>query len=550
MISVSNLAMNFGQQSLFEDVSFQLNQGNKYGLVGANGSGKSTLLKMLSLEIQPEAGEINFPASLKIGFLEQDHFHFENVPVLDVVLMGKPELWDAFQTKKELLSQNTISEEAGKTLANLEMKISDLNGYQAESDASELLAGLGIPPTRQRDNLSTQSGGYKLRVLLAQCLFGDPEFLLLDEPTNHLDLESIHWLEEYLVRFAGTSLLISHDQYFLNRICTHIIDIDYKTIKIYPGNYQNFIKTKALEVTQKEAEITRQEKKKEELQQFIDRFKAKATKARQANSKAKQLNKIDDIEIKRSSRLTPGFALSIQRPSGKTVFTARNLSKSFDDNHVIKNLTFSMRRGAKIAVIGPNGIGKSTLLKILANEIKPTTGEVEMGHEVFKGYCPQNHMDSIPEGTTPFEWLYSFAPGESIGTIRGLLGRVLLRGDDVHKHTESLSGGESARLIFAGLMLLKPNLLLLDEPTNHMDIESLEALSLALRTYEGSVICVSHDRRFIETFANGILELKPDGFELFTGNYWEYLEKQGKDYLNRAITRPSRGKKEKKPGQS
>jgi len=356
-------------------------------------------------------------------------------------------------------------------------------------------------------------------------------------PTNHLDLLSIIWLEDYLCRFNGSCLIISHDQYFLNRISTHIIDIDYATIKIYPGNYSEFTQSKELEHLQKGKEIQQQEKKKEELQQFITRFKAKATKARQANSKAKQLDRMEDIEIIRSSRISPRFDFKLNRPSGKTIFTVKNLARSFGDNQVLEDITLEIARGEKVAVIGANGIGKSTLLKILGNELDPTSGKVEKGYEVQIGVCPQDHHELISSGSTAFEWLYSFAPGETIGTIRGLLGRVLIQGDDVHKATESLSGGESARLIFARLMLEKPNLLLLDEPTNHMDIESLEALSSALKDYQGSIVCVSHDRRFISTFATSILELRNDGYELFKGSYNEFLEIKGFDYLDRNTVR-------------
>ncbi len=537
MIYVSDLGMHFGQQVLFEKVSFQLNGGNRYGLVGANGSGKSTLMRILSDEIQPESGEINYPSSLKRGILRQDQFAFEEMPIIEVVLKGKPALWEAMQQKKQLMESKSLSDDVGHELADLEMVIADHGGYEAESEASMLPAGLGIPPENQYNLLNTLSGGYKLRVLLAQCLFSAPDFLLLDEPTNHLDLLSIIWLEDYLCRFTGTCLIISHDQYFLNRISTHIVDIDYATIKIYPGNYSEFTQSKELESLQKEKEIQQQEKKKEELQQFITRFKAKATKARQANSKAKQLDRMEEIVITRSSRISPHFDFKLSRPSGKTIYTVKNLARSFGDNQVLNNISLEIARGEKVAVIGANGIGKSTLLKILGGELNPTSGTVEKGYEVQTGICPQDHHELIPSDSTPFEWLYSFAPGETIGMIRRLLGRVLIQGDDVHKATESLSGGESARLIFARLMLEKPNLLLLDEPTNHMDIESLEALSVALKDYQGTIICVSHDRRFISTFATSILELREDGYELFKGSYNEFLEIKGFDYLDRNTVR-------------
>ena len=537
MISVTDLGMHFGEKTLFEQVNFQLNYGNHYGLVGANGSGKSTLMQILSGKIAAEQGTVSFPASLKLGILKQNHFAFEEHPILDVVLMGKKALWEALKEKSRLSNVEEVTETVGKRIADLEVIIADHNGYQAEAESSELLAGLGILPENQKNSLNTLSGGYKLRVLLAQCLFSEPDFLLLDEPTNHLDIASIIWLEEYLNRFPGTCLIISHDQYFLNRVSTHIIDIDYEEIKIYKGNYNQYKNEKELEISQKEMLILKQEKKREDLQQFIDRFKAKATKARQANSKAKQLNRMDDIVIKRSSRLSPFFSFDICRPSGKIAFSTQKLSKKFNSTRVLENLSVIINRGEKLAVIGPNGIGKSTFLKLVAGIIAPTQGVVEIGHEVYTGYCPQDHQDIIPDNTSPYEWLYSFSPGETISLIRGLLGRVLIKGDDADKSTSALSGGESARLIFAGIMLQKPNLLLLDEPTNHMDIESLEALGKALKAYPGTVVCVSHDRRFIESFATGILELKENGFDLFPGSYREYLEMQGEDYLDRSMTR-------------
>ncbi len=537
MIYLNNLGMNFGQQVLFENVTIQLNKGNRYGLVGANGSGKSTLLKILAGEIQPETGDISYPSSLKSGILQQDQFAYEGMPIIDVVLKGKPTLWDALYTKKQLMQSKELSQESGRELADLEMTIADLGGYEAESEASMLLTGLGIAPEIQSNRLNTLSGGYKLRVLLAQCLFSAPDILLLDEPTNHLDLLSIIWLEDYLCRFNGTCIIISHDQTFLDRICTHIVDIDYSAIRVYPGNYTAFTEAKVLERIQKEKEIVQQEKKKEELEQFVTRFKAKATKARQANSKAKQLARMEDIVIVRSSRISPSFNFQQNRPSGKAIYSVEGLFKSFGDKKVLKDISLNITRGEKVAVIGANGIGKSTLLKILGGSLPATAGTVETGYEVQPGFCPQDHHDLIPSGTTPFEWLYSFAPGETIGAIRGLLGRVLIQGDDVHKATESLSGGESARLIFAKLMLEKPNLLLLDEPTNHMDIESLEALSAALKSYEGSIICVSHDRKFISTFSTSILELRDDGYELFKGTYDEFLEVKGIDYLDKNSVR-------------
>jgi ATPase subunit of ABC transporter with duplicated ATPase domains len=533
MINISNLGVHFGKQVLFESVSFQLNPGSRYGVVGANGSGKSTLMKILIGEMEPEAGEVFLPADIKLGLLKQDQFKYENTPILDVVLMGRPLLWEALVEKEAISQTEHINESIGKKLADLETTIADNDGYLAEAEATELLSGLGIEPRLVSQPLSILSGGYKLRVLLAQCLFSQPDFLMLDEPTNHLDINSIQWLESYLENFKGATFVISHDEHFLNQTSTHIIDIDYETVKIYTGNYLQFQAAKVLERQQKEQEIVRQEKKKEELQQFIDRFKAKATKARQAASRSKQLDKIEDIVIKRSSRLSPGFAFDIERPSGKKVFAVKGLSKHYDDKMVLNNINFKMERDEKIAIIGPNGIGKSTLIKILTDSQKPSQGTVELGHEVKIGYFPQDHQEFLFQDTSAYEWLYSFAPWEEIGKIRGLLGRVLIQGDDVHKKLKALSGGESGRLIFSKIILQQPNLLLLDEPTNHMDIESINGLGKALQNYPGSIVCVSHNRMFIDQFATNILELKADGFELFKGSYREYLEKQGNDYLNR-----------------
>ncbi|MDH5560802.1 MAG: ATP-binding cassette domain-containing protein, partial [Deltaproteobacteria bacterium] len=456
MTTVSNLTVRFGKKILFENVSFQLNKPNRYGLVGANGAGKSTLMKILTRDIEPESGEIHHPASLRLGVLSQDHYRFEKERNIDVVMMGKPALWDVLQEKEQLLKEKVITDEIGHQLAEIEMVIADQDGYQAEGEIKELLSGLGIRENQHESPLNTLSGGYKLRVLLAQCLYSQPDFLLLDEPTNHLDLGSIQWLEEYLCQYQGMMLVISHDQHFLNRISTHIMDIDYETIRIYKGDYEHFLDAKLLEQTQKETEIERQEKKKEEIQQFIDRFKAKATKARQASSRAKQLDRIEDVVIKRSSRIAPSFAIDIQRPTGKVVYSLKGISKSFGEHQVLNNISFLVERGERIAVIGPNGIGKSTLIKIITGEIKPSKGEIEPGHEVIPGYFPQDHRESIPGDTTSYEWLYSFDPGQPIGVIRGLLGRVLITGDEVHKKTQLLSGGEAARLLTAKMMLLKP----------------------------------------------------------------------------------------------
>jgi len=533
MITVNDLSMHFGKQVLFEDVNFQLNPGGRYGLVGANGSGKSTLLKIFSGQITAEEGTVTMPSSMKLGILSQDHYEFEEYRIMDVVLMGRKALWQAIKEKDVLaLTEGDVSEETGHRFGELEMIIADNDGYTAEAEASALLSGLGILDYEKP--LKSLSGGYKLRVLLAQCLFSRPDFLFLDEPTNHLDLSSIAWLEGYLSQLEGAFVIISHDRHFLNTVCNQMVDIDYEEIRVYPGNYDKFVAAKTLERTQKEADISRQEKKKEELQAFVDRFKAKASKAKQAGSRAKQIEKMEDMVIKRTSRIHPKFKFEIKRQSGKEAIKIDDISKSFGSHQVIKKASLKLQRGERLAVIGPNGIGKSTLLKIILGQLEADQGEVALGHETQIGYFPQDHHEQIPTNTTPYEWLYSFEPGATIGSIRSLLARVLFNDDDVHKSTGSISGGEAARLIFARIMLEKPNLLLIDEPTNHMDIESIDSLTETLQSYTGTVICVSHDRRFIEGIATQVLELNQDGFLHFAGTYQEYLDKEGQDYLDRA----------------
>ncbi|MFQ5900425.1 MAG: ABC-F family ATP-binding cassette domain-containing protein [Thermodesulfobacteriota bacterium] len=533
MIHVNKLAMHFGQKTLFEDVSFHLTKGGRYGVVGANGSGKSTLLKILSKEITPEEGEVRIPSGVRLGFLKQNHFEFENVPIIDTVLMGKPTLWNALKEKETLLSLPEIDGCTGNRLAELEMIIAEQDGYTAEADSSSILNGLGIPTGRHNVLMSSLSGGYKLRVLLAQCLFSRPDLLLLDEPNNHLDLISIGWLEDYLTGYEGTVVIVSHDRHFLTRVATYIVDVDYETIKIYNGNYNKFLKAKELDRIQKEQEIARQEKKREEIKMFVERFSAKATKARQAISRKKQLNRMEDIRIKRSSRIAPGFQFSQKRPSGRQALEVKGLGKRFGKNQVLRNLSFSIPRGERLAVIGQNGIGKSTLLKILVDDLGNYEGTIEWGHEVSYGYFAQNHKELIPTGTNPYDWLYSFAPNETIGAIRGILGRMLFSGDDVQKKAGALSGGEGARLIFARLILNKPNVMLLDEPTNHLDLESIDALGRALCDYPGTIIFVSHVRHFVDMIATVVLELTSDGYDYFPGTYTDFLSNKGEDHISR-----------------
>ncbi len=548
MISVSNLAKSFGQQILFENVSFQLNPGNRYGLVGANGSGKSTFLKMLSGHEPVSDGVINLPKRLRLGVLEQDHFQYETFPVLNVVMMGHKELWQAMEEKEKIL-ENAEEEFDGERYAELEDVIVQHDGYALEARAGEILEGLGIPTESHVQPLSTLSGGFKLRVLLAQVLASEPDCLLLDEPTNHLDILSIRWLEKFLVEYAGTAVVISHDHRFLDNVCNYIVDVDYETILLYPGNYQAFVNAKVAERERKEAEIEKREKQVADHKAFVERFRAKATKARQAQSKLKKIAKIEIDRVPVSSRRYPTFKLESCRPSGKKVLEIEGISKAFGDNKVLENVSLRVDRSDRVAIIGPNGIGKSTLLKILVGELEANAGEVEWGYETHPGYFAQDHSALLEGDKTSVEgWLWNICPAEPIGFVRGKLGLVLFSGDEAKKKVHSLSGGESARLIFARLGVEKPNVLLLDEPTNHLDLEAIEALVEGLKAYDGTLILVSHDRWFVSQLADRVIEISASGINDFRGSYEEYVERCGDDHLDveNAVLKARREKRKAK----
>ncbi len=551
MIALSNLTMQYGQKILFENVTMRLDPGKRYGIVGANGSGKTTLLRLISGEDQPVDGEISFSQETKIGALRQDHFQYESQRVIDVILQGKPVLWEAINEKERLLKQGVLEAESGHRLGELEEIISRQNGYNAESFASELLSGLGIASDCHFDRMSKLSGGFKLRVLLAQLLFQEPDVLLLDEPTNHLDIVSIAWLENFLSNvFPSTTLLVSHDRDFLNAVCRYIIDVDFQTIDLYSGNYDQFVKNKALLMEQKQKEHLRLEKKQAEMKLFVDRFRAKASKARQAQSRLKQIERIQFPQIKKSSRVSPQLQFAQKRHSGKEVLHLRGISKSFDTHRVLHDVNFTAMRGDKIAIIGQNGIGKSTLLKIVTGELKADVGTCVWGYETHCSYFAQDQSAILAglrsaEKKSVYEWLYQFAPQESIGTIRGLLARVLFSGDDVYKKLEALSGGETTRLILAKMMLEKGNVLILDEPTNHLDLQGVEALESALRAFEGTLLFVTHDRRFVANVATRILALTTEGVRNYDGTYAEYVKYYDIDYLDRMAFNVRAKKKQK-----
>lgn len=536
MITAKNLSMRFGAKILFKETSFQLNPGQHYGLVGANGSGKSTLIKILSNDVTPESGETSMPTLCTLGVLKQNHFLYENEKILDVVIMGKPSLFTALKEKEQLLQEEEFTETTCLTLEELEKTIAIEEGYQAEAQAAKLLEGLGIANELHEKPLHVLSGGYKLRVLLAQVLFSNPSVLLLDEPTNHLDIFSIHWLENYLISFPGTILLSSHDKQFLNRVCNFILDLDHQTIKIYKGNYDAFIETKTAYLEQMVSQTANQTKKRDDLQEFITRFKAKASKATQAQSKMKLVEKLEaEMESKvlsPSSRIYPHFHFDQTRPSGAIPLTVKGIHKSYGDKKVLSDVSFEVHRKDRIAILGANGIGKSTLLELLCGFLEPTKGSFEWGHAAQNAYFAQDHKRDIKGDETLLDWMLQFSPQIPEQTIRSILGKVLFSGDDVKKQVRILSGGEIARLIIAKMMLLKQNVLIFDEPTNHLDMEATDALLEALQAYEGTLIFVSHNRYFISSIATRIIEITTQGVKDFNCSYSEYMEKRELDLLS------------------
>jgi ATPase subunit of ABC transporter with duplicated ATPase domains len=546
MISVSNLEKTFGTQTLFTNVSFMLTPPNRYGLVGANGSGKTTLLKILAGEEPPSDGTVSIPKRLRLGVLRQDHFEYEEMPILDVVLMGNEDLWQAMVEKEKILAR-AEEEFDGERYAELEDIVLHHDGYSVEAQAGEILEGLGIPAEVHRQPLSTLSGGFKLRVLLAQVLAGKPEVLLLDEPTNHLDILSIRWLEKFLQGFAGTAVIISHDHRFLDNVSSHILDVDYDTVSLYTGDYTAFVEGKQAERERKQKELEKREKEIAHHQAFVDRFRAKATKARQAQSKLRLIEKrqAELDPLAQSSRRYPTFRFPQRRPSGKEALRLEGISKAYGDNQVLKDVSLTVRRGQRLAILGPNGIGKSTLLKIAMGSVEADGGEIEWGYETHPGYFAQDHREQLTSREQSVEaFLWEACPGDNIGVVRGRLAQVLFSRDEVKKKLGSLSGGEAARLIFARLTVDEPNVLVLDEPTNHLDLEAIEALVEGLKSYEGTLILVSHDRWFVSQLADHIVEITADGLRTYDGTYEEYVAWCGDDHLDvEAVLKVKREKK-------
>lgn len=532
MLSLQNLSVRYGDKILFENVSLELTVGCRYGIIGANGSGKSTLLKLIAGDEPLSDGRVSYPKSAKLGLLRQDHYRYEKNRVIDVVLQGNPNLWQALQGKEALLNQVDWTDEHVHQLTDFEEVIHAENGYEAEAIASRLLIGLGVKDLYHQGPLSALSGGYKLRVLLAQVLFKNPDILLLDEPTNHLDIISIKWLGEFLRQeYKGLLLFVSHDRDFLDTVATHILDVDYYTIIKYTGNYSQALQAKAQSAEMDEKTRENQEKKVAQLQTFVDKFGAKASKAKQAQSKAKQIEKIELTEIKQTTRIAPNLAFKIVRPSGKEVLRIEHLNKSFNGNQVLHNVTFNIQRGEKIALIGPNGVGKSTFLKILLGQIPADDGNYTWGYETHTAYFAQDHHEMLKDPCDLLTWLSDHATKRSSTEVRSMLGRVLFSGDDVKKSVKSLSGGEAARLLLANIMCQDHNVLILDEPTNHLDLEAIDALADALKAYQGTYIVVSHDRYFVNRIANRVIALTQEGVRDYHGDYQAYLDFYGEDYL-------------------
>ncbi|MEZ4416477.1 MAG: ATP-binding cassette domain-containing protein [Gemmatimonadota bacterium] len=547
MISVSNLSKSYGERTLFSGASFQLNPGERYGLVGANGSGKTTLLSILAGDLEADGGTVSVPKRLHLGVLRQDQFLYEDEQILEVAMMGNPELWDAIVEKEALLARAHEHFDAER-FSELEDVVQRHDGYAAEARAAVILEGLGFPTDVHRNPLSTLSGGFKLRVLLAQVLASNPDVLLLDEPTNHLDILSIRWLEKFMRDFSGPVVVISHDHRFLDAVSTHILDVDYETITLYPGNYTTFLAAKQEERERREKGIASREKEIAHHQDFVDRFRAKASKARQAQSKLKLIEKrAAALEaLPGSSRRYPAFAFEQVRPSGREVLEVRGLRKAYGSKQVLAGVDLQVKRGDRLAIMGANGIGKSTLLKIVMGELEADGGSVTWGYETHPGYFAQDHHEQFENPTHTAEgWISGFCPGKDIGYVRGQLGRVLFSGDEVKKKLEALSGGEAARLVFCRLAIQRPNVLVLDEPTNHLDLESIEALVDALERYEGTVILVSHDRWFVSRIATRIVEIKPGEIRDYNGTYEEYVHACGDDHLD-VDTVVLKAKREKK----
>ncbi|MBO7402333.1 MAG: ATP-binding cassette domain-containing protein [Lachnospiraceae bacterium] len=524
MIQASNITLRLGKRALFEDVNIKFTEGNCYGLIGANGAGKSTFLKILSGQLEPSKGEIIITKGQRLSFMQQDHFKYDAYNVLDTVIMGNARLYQIMKEKDAIYAKEDFTEEDGIRASELEAEFATMNGWEAESDAATLLNGLGVDTDLHYAMMSELNGALKIKVLLAQALFGNPDILLLDEPTNHLDLEAIQWLEEFLINFDNTVIVVSHDRYFLNKVCTQIADIDYGKIQLYAGNYDFWYESSQLMIKQMKEANKKKEEKIKELQEFIQRFSANASKSKQATSRKRALEKIELDDIKPSSRKYPYIDFRPQREIGNEVLTVKNLSKTVDGVKVLDNISFVLGHDDKVALVGSNTAANTMLLKILAGEEEPDEGIVKWGVTTSQSYFPKDNTALFAGEETIVDFLMPFSPEKDVTYVRGFMGRMLFAGEEGSKQVKVLSGGERVRVMLSKMMIMGSNVLLMDEPTNHLDMESITALNNGMIKFPGVCIFTSQDHQFIQTIANRIIEIVPNGMIDKITTYDEYLE--------------------------
>ncbi len=525
MISTNNITLRVGKKALFEDVNIKFTEGNCYGLIGANGAGKSTFLKILSGRLEPTNGEVIITPGERLSFLQQDHFKYDEYPVLDTVMLGNKRLYDIMKEKEAIYAKENFTDEDGIKASELEAEFSAMNGWKAESDASALLNGLGIETELHNEIMKNLNGPEKVKVLLAQALFGNPDILLLDEPTNHLDLDAIAWLEEFLIGFNNTVIVVSHDRYFLNKVCTQIADIDYGKIKLYAGNYDFWYESSQLLIRQMKEANKKKEEKIKELQEFISRFSANASKSRQATSRKRALEKIQLDDIQPSSRKYPYIHFQPNRSIGNEVLTVENLSKTIDGEKILDNISFTLNHDDKVAFVGSNELAKTILFQILMGEMEPDEGCYKWGITTSQAYFPQDNGSEFDNDNTIVEWLTQYSEEKDVTYVRGFLGRMLFGGDDGVKRVRVLSGGEKVRCMLSKMMISGANVLLFDEPTNHLDMESITALNNGMAKFPGVILFTSRDHQIVQTTANRIMEIVPGGklIDKIT-TYDEYLE--------------------------
>ena len=524
MIQASNITLRLGKKALFEEVNIKFTEGNCYGLIGANGAGKSTFLKILSGVLEPTQGNIIITPGQRLSVLQQDHFKYDEYDVLSTVIMGNKRLYEIMKEKDAIYAKEDFTEEDGIKASELEGEFATMNGWEAESDAATLLNGLGIETDMHYSMMKDLNGGEKVKVLLAQALFGNPDILLLDEPTNHLDIDAIRWLEEFLINFENTVIVVSHDRYFLNKVCTHTADIDYGKIQLYAGNYDFWFESSQLMVKQMKEANKKKEEKIKELQEFIQRFSANASKSKQATSRKRALEKIELDDIRPSSRKYPYIDFKPNREIGNEVLTVTNLSKTIDGVKVLDNISFIVGHDDKIAFVGPNTVAATTLFKILSGEMEPDEGSYKWGVTTSNSYFPKDNTPYFDCDDTIVDWLMPFSPEKDVTYVRGFLGRMLFAGDDGIKRVRVLSGGERVRVMLSKMMILGSNVLLMDEPTNHLDMESITALNNGIIKFPGVVLFTSQDHQFVQTIANRIMEITPNGLIDKISTYDEYLD--------------------------